>query len=147
MYGDEKDFEYTYEQTDIDETFCNLKMVRTCLMPKKYYGGGSETRFIEKIRKNWVEYNKQTFEIIPELKPTHHISIDVDVPPEKENELRKSFIVERIKLHPTIPYNVSGVEGGICFCTIGLKNQTGLLAELKKLDIPDNYICLWEENE
>jgi len=145
MYGVENDFVYVYEQTNIDETFCNLKMERKCLVPTKYHNGGNETKTLNKMRKTRVEYSKQVFEKVPPLKPTHHVSVDIDVPGDIEQELRETYLVKRVKLHPTIPHNVSGVEGGVCFCTIGLENQLGLLEELKKSGIPDSWMSVWED--
>ena len=151
MNGDENDFEFVYDQTDIDETFCSLTMTRKCKMSEKYkYHAGDaddKTQTHARMRKRWVEHSKQVFEAdIPQLNPTHHVSVDVDVPPETEQNLRNTYIVERVKLHPTVPHNISGVEGGICFCTIGRENQLLLVEELKKLGVPDSWVHIWKES-
>jgi hypothetical protein len=135
-------FVFQYKQEDIDEIFCKLTMSRVCRNPSKYVMSPTLTRIIDRMRKSKVQNTKFHFEKeLPPLYTPYHISINDNVPYEKEEELRD---LRDIHLHPTIQYNVTGVEGGICVCTTNDEDRQVLLNIIRGMNIPESYIYLWD---
>lgn len=140
------DFIFSYVQTNINNQFCRLIMSRTCVNQQKYKDNGDLTQNINRIRREKIDTVKQKFENnLPPLYTPYHISIDVDVPFNEQEKIRELFLSSTFKLHPTISYNVSGVEGGVCVCTTNNLDRKILLGVIKDMGYPDNYMYLWEK--
>lgn len=128
-------FEFESEQQDTGDGYCRLVLRRRCRRNHHLYAQPDEIKVYERIRLTRINRAAQAFQqqVPPRNDLMYHLELQAD---ESDwQDLRTRLLVDERDHWPFMqlpPFQVTGVQSGICICTNSPKNRAALRAVVEK---------------